>query len=176
LNLPEIQIVDVSLNDLAVLQEISRRTFAQSFAALNTPENMKYFLDHHYSNEKLSSEIQNPESWFFFAINRKNVIGYLKLNRGGAQTVLPNDRGLEIERIYVDEAYKGKGIGGNFIDKAVETARNLKAKYIWLGVWEHNMRAIHFYEKNGFSSIGNHIFKLGEDEQTDLLLKRVLDE
>ena len=176
MGISDIQIVDVFLKDLKALQEISRRTFNQSFAAMNTPENMKFFLDHHYSDEKLSSELQNPGSRFFFAKNNEQILGYLKINQGDAQTVLPNDQGLEIERIYVDEAFKGRGIGKYFIEKAIELAGKLNAQYVWLGVWEHNRAAIHFYEKNGFSSYSTHIFKLGDDEQTDLLLKRILKE
>lgn len=168
----EIQIVEVFPDDLRILQEISKRTFHQSFSAMNTAENMNFFLDHHYSTEKLAYEIRNPDSRFFFARHKDDVVGYLKINRGDAQTVLPNDQGLEIERIYVDEAFKGAGIGKRFIEKSVELAIEFKAKYIWLGVWEQNVHAIGFYERNGFKHYSNHIFKLGEDDQTDLLLKR----
>jgi len=143
---------------------------------MNTEENMKYFLEHHYSEEKLLSEILNPDSRFFFAKIKNTIIGYLKINRKGAQTVLPNDDGLEVERIYIDEAFKGRGIGKLFIDKTIESAKKFKAAYIWLGVWEHNKRAIRFYEKNGFIPYSSHIFKLGDDEQTDLLLKMTLKE
>ena len=114
----------------------------------------------------------NPDSSFFFAKRNGQPIGYLKINRDLAQTVLPNEGGLEIERIYVDRELKGRGIGGLFIQKAVEMAKELGSKYIWLGVWEHNESAIRFYEKKGFRPYSQHIFKLGDDEQTDILMKR----
>lgn len=41
-----------------------------------------------------------------------------------------------------------------------------------LGVWEHNHRALRFYEKNGFIAFGTHIFQLGNDQQTDILMKK----
>ncbi len=141
---------------------------------MNTTENMEFFLEHHFSTEKLSSEIKNADSWFFFARYRENVVAYLKINRAEAQTVLPNDKGLEIERIYVDQAHKGRGIGKLLIEKAVEWAVKTKAAYVWLGVWEKNETAIRFYENNGFSQYSDHIFTLGDDDQTDLLLKRVV--
>ena len=172
--MPDIQLVEVFLGDLKNLQEISRRTFYQSFAAVNRPENMKFFLDHHYSDEKLSSEIQNPDSRFFFAQTGEEILGYLKLNLGRAQTVLPNDEGLEIERIYIDQSNKGRGIGQFFIERTLTLAKEVNARYIWLGVWENNPAAIRFYEKNGFRPFSKHIFKLGDDEQTDLLMKRDL--
>jgi diamine N-acetyltransferase len=174
LGIQQIQIVEVVLTDLPFLQEISKRTFYDSFAAMNTAENMKFHLDNHFTQEKLTSEILNLDSKFFFAVHEGTPVGYLKINQGRAQTVLPNDQAVEIERIYVDRLFKGSGIGKTFISKAIEIANASRAKYLWLGVWENNARAIRFYEKNGFKKFSTHIFKLGDDEQTDLLLKKTL--
>ncbi len=174
MGIQQIQIVEVVLADLPRLQELSKRTFYDSFAALNTAENMKFHMDNHFTLEKLSAEILNRDSKFFFAIHGRTPVGYLKINKGIAQTVLPNDHAVEIERIYVDQLSKGKGIGKTFISKAEESANASGAKYLWLGVWEHNEPAIRFYEKNGFVKFSNHIFKLGDDDQTDLLMKKTL--
>jgi ribosomal protein S18 acetylase RimI-like enzyme len=174
LGIPEIQIVEVALKDLRLLQEIAKRTFYDSFAAMNTPENMQLYMDEYLTDEKLEAEILNPDSRFFFANNENSPVGFIKINQGGAQTVLPNDQAFEIERIYVDQPFKGEGIGRLLISKAVELANASGAGYLWLGVWEYNTPAIRFYEKNGFKQFSKHIFKLGNDEQTDLLLKRGL--
>lgn len=170
----QIQIVEVVFEDLLLLQEISKRTFYDSFAALNTAENMKLHLDNHFTQEKLATEILNRNSTFFFAIREGIPIGYLKINQGSAQTVLPNDQAVEIERIYVDRAFKGRGIGKTFLSKAEELGNTYGARYLWLGVWEQNVPAIRFYEKNGFVIFSHHIFRLGDEEQTDLLLKKIL--
>jgi ribosomal protein S18 acetylase RimI-like enzyme len=172
LGIPDIQLVEVTMKDLEMLQQISRRTFQQAFAAMNTAENMQSFLTEHFSGEKLLGEWSEPDSFFFFAKRNDQPTGYLKVNRGPAQTVLPNKDGLEIERIYVDQELKGRGIGGLFIQKAVEMAKEFGLKYVWLGVWEHNESAIRFYEKKGFRPYSQHIFKLGNDDQTDILMKR----
>jgi ribosomal protein S18 acetylase RimI-like enzyme len=172
LDIPDVQVVEVSLKDLKRLQEISRRTFYDSFASMNTAQNMAFHLANHFTDEKLTAEILTPDSKFFFANNKDVPVGYIKINQGSAQTVLPNAEAIEIERIYVDQAFKGAGIGRLLIGKAVELANTFYAKYLWLGVWEHNLPAIRFYEKNGFKQFSKHIFKLGDDEQTDLLLKR----
>ncbi|HLA57713.1 MAG TPA: GNAT family N-acetyltransferase [Puia sp.] len=174
MGIQQIQIVEVVLADLLLLQEISKRTFYDSFAALNTAENMKFHLDNHFTQEKLTAEILNKDSKFFFAIHDGKPVGYLKINQGAAQTVLPNDQAIEIERIYVDRLSKGNGIGKTFISKAIVLANTSQAKYLWLGVWEQNEPAIRFYEKNGFKKFSEHIFELGDDEQTDLLMKKTL--
>jgi len=174
LDIPEIQIVDVSQQDIKKLQEIARRTFHQSFAAVNTAENMKSYLDQHFSEENLRSEIMNPHSRFFFALLEDKPVGYIKINEREAQSVLPNDAGMEIERIYIDQSFKGRNIGNLLIGKAVECGFSSGVSYLWLGVWEHNVPAIRFYEKNKFKKYSEHIFKLGDDPQTDWLMKREL--
>ena len=170
----EIQIVEISLDDLQVLKHLSRKTFHATFGNLNTPENMQRYDDLHFGDEQLRLELLNPDSKFFFARLEDEVLGYLKINQADAQTILPNEAGMEIERIYVDQQIKGRGIGKMLIEKTVMLAREAGVKYIWLGVWEHNTQAIGFYERNGFHIYGQHLFLLGDDEQTDLLMKRML--
>ena len=174
MDIQEIQIVEVVLKDVQRLQEISKRTFYDSFAAVNTSANMQFHLDNHFTEAKLTAEILNRDSKFFFAIRKELPVGYIKINQGSAQTVLPNDRALEIERIYVDHSFKGAGIGKLFISKAVEMANASRANYLWLGVGKNNQPAIRFYEKDGFEKFSKHIFILGDDEQTDLLMKKNL--
>ena len=150
----QIQIVEVVLADLPLLQEISKRTFYDSFAAMNTAENMKFHLDNHFTLEKLTSEILNRDSKFFFAIHDGSPVGYLKINQGPAQTVLPNDQAVEIERIYVDRLFKGNGIGKTFISKVIEIANASRAKYLcW--VYGKITRRLFLYEKNGFRNSVN---------------------
>ncbi|MDD2792185.1 MAG: GNAT family N-acetyltransferase [Sediminibacterium sp.] len=160
--------------DLKQLQEISTETFVQTFAEVNTKEDMDKYLAERLSVTQLFAELNDPGSDFYFALLNDQVIGYLKTNTGAAQTELKETDGLEVERIYVLKEFKGKNIGPVLLDKAIEIAHDQKAAYIWLGVWEENYRAIRFYEKNGFSVFDKHIFKLGNDEQTDLMMKRVL--
>ncbi|HYF02494.1 MAG TPA: GNAT family N-acetyltransferase [Patescibacteria group bacterium] len=170
----EIEIQKVTLDDIGRLQNTGRQTFAETFSAGNTEENLKKYLEEGFSVEKLTAEITNPHSEFYFALLDKNVIGYLKLNFGQSQTELKDDKALEIERIYVLKEFHGKNVGQHLYEKAIEIAKQKNADYVWLGVWEENPRAINFYKKNGFVEFDKHIFKLGNDEQTDIMMKLVL--
>src|SRR5690606_2609409 len=91
-------------------------------------------------------------------------------NKGFAKWRFKGDKGLEIERIYVLKDFHGKKVGQLLYDKAIEVAKEKKSDYIWLGVWEENPRAINFYKKNGFVEFDKHIFKLGNDEQLDIMM------
>ena len=165
----------VSIANVAQLQKIGMTTFSETFTEFNTPENLnKYFVES-FSIEKLTSEINNTSSKFYLALDDvkddTNPIGYLKVNFGESQTELKDSKALEIERIYVLKEYQGKDVGQLLYQKALTIAKQSNVEYIWLGVWEKNVRAINFYKKNGFITFDTHIFKLGDEQQTDFMMK-----
>jgi diamine N-acetyltransferase len=166
-----IDIREVTINDIVELQKISRQTFHETFSALNSEENMAKYLEEELSIEKLTAELNNTDSAFYFAVYNANVIGYLKLNFGESQTELKEQKSVEIERIYVLKEFQGKHIGQLLYDKAIQVARQKNAEYVWLGVWEENIKAINFYKKNGFIEFDKHVFILGDDAQTDIMMK-----
>jgi len=171
-----VEIKRVTLNDIDILQKIGRQTFYETFSAVNTEENMTRYLDEGFSLEKLKAEVSNRNSEFYFACLDNAVIGYLKLNFGASQTELKDAQALEIERIYVLQEFHGQKVGQLLYEKAMETAKQAGVDYVWLGVWEENHRAIRFYAKNGFVEFDKHIFRLGDDEQTDIMMKLSLNE
>ncbi len=128
-------------------------------------------MDEGFSAEKITAELNDPNAEFYFATLDNKVIGYLKLNFGHSQTELQDDEAVEIERIYVLKEFHGKKVGQVLYEKAMQIAQQKSANYVWLGVWEENPRAIAFYKKNGFVEFDKHIFKLGDDEQTDIMMK-----
>lgn len=164
-----------SEKDLETLQNIGIQTFTETFAEDNTEEAMKKYLEESFNTEKIKSELNNPDSFFYIAWEEDNPVGYLKVNSGKAQTELQDETSLEIERIYVKKSHHGKKVGQLLYNQALETARHLNKSYLWLGVWEENLRALNFYRKNGFVEFDKHIFRLGEEEQTDLMMKKILD-
>jgi diamine N-acetyltransferase len=166
-----IYIRQISIHDLPDLQTIGRKTFAETFEAGNSEENLANYLAEGFSAEKLSAELENACSQFYFAETNGRVLGYLKVNTGEAQTENQDPSALEIERIYVLKEYHGKEVGQKLFQKALSIAHEQNAPYIWLGVWEKNPRAIRFYEKQGFVEFGEHIFQLGDDAQRDVLMK-----
>lgn len=165
----------VIIQDIENLKEIGKLTFAETFSSDNSEEDMLKYLEKGFSTEKLKKELKDENSEFYFAELDENVIGYLKVNFGQSQTEIKDKNSLEIERIYVLKEFHGKKVGQILYEKAIELAREKNVEYVWLGVWEQNPRAIRFYEKNGFVAFDKHIFKLGNDEQTDIMMKLKLN-
>ena len=165
------EILRCGINDLDQLHEISCRTFVETYGEDNTPENMKSHLATVFNKGRLARELLDPKVKYYFANVNGAVVGYLKLNFEGAQTEIKDNESVEIERIYVLKEHQGKKIGKCLMDKALEVARSSDKTCIWLGVWERNVKAIGFYERNGMKKFGTHVFRLGAEEQMDILMR-----
>jgi len=167
----QIEIVKVPLDEVNQLQSICKTTFFETYADGNTEENMQKYLDEVFTLDKLTAELQDTNTELYFARLGNNAIGYIKINFGEAQTELQDKKSLEIERIYVLKEFQGNRVGQFLFEKAREIAISRQADYLWLGVWEKNPKALHFYKRNGFIEFDKHIFKLGDDMQTDIMMK-----
>lgn len=171
----KMEVYQVQKSDLLALQEISRQTFFDTFAEVNTKEDMSQYLEVNLSLDQLADELDNPSTFFYFAKDNNKILAYLKLNEAKAQTEKREVPSMEIERIYVRSEFQNRGVGQFLLDYSIQITKDKQLKLIWLGVWEHNVSAIRFYERNQFQFFGKHSFMLGSDEQTDLLMELHLD-
>ncbi|MEH6406553.1 MAG: GNAT family N-acetyltransferase [Leeuwenhoekiella sp.] len=170
-----IKITKATIENIDQLQKIGKETFAETFSSGNSEKNMQEYLEKSFSEKKLKAELNDPDAEVYFAVIDNAIIGYLKVNFGQSQTENINDNSLEIERIYVLRDFHGKKVGQILYEKAIQISKERNVNSVWLGVWEENHRAIRFYEKNGFVAFDKHIFKLGDDDQTDIMMKLVLN-
>jgi diamine N-acetyltransferase len=171
----QLEFVRLTAQNVPELCQLSRDTFIVAFAHLNKPEDLKKYLDKAFSAAQLVTEVTNPESIWYFAKHGSQTVGYLKLNLGAAQNELKDVHAMELERIYIIADQQGRGLGHKLLDKAVQEAREARAEFLWLGVWEHNLRARKLYRDYGFIEFSSHEFLLGSDVQTDILMKLELN-
>lgn len=163
-----------TLEDLHKLQDICYETFNETFKDQNSPENMKAYLEMAFNLKQLEKELSNSSSQFFFVYFNNEADGYLKVNINEAQSEKMGDESLEIERIYIKSKFQKHGLGKYLFNKALEIAKELNKKKIWLGVWEKNENAIAFYKKMGFVQTDAHSFYMGDEEQTDFIMTKTL--
>jgi GNAT superfamily N-acetyltransferase len=161
-------------NDASLIAEISRQTFYETFAAQNSKENMDLHMDEYYAPEKILAELDDPLHIFLLAYDGDRLAGYAKLNEHVKIESKGLDDPVEIERIYSIKEMIGKGVGKKLMEKCLGISKEKNKKTIWLGVWEFNYRAIEFYTRWGFEKFGEHNFPVGNDPQTDWLMKRSL--
>ena len=150
---------------------MAKTAFVQAFSAGNKPENLEAYMAEAFTPTQFEKELANPASTFFVAELEGKIIGYTKVNLVQAQTDVLDPESLEIARLYVLEDFLGLGLGKKLLDTAIDFAKQHQKKYLWLGAWEHNARAIRFYEKNGLRIFGSHPFPFGDEIQHDYLLR-----
>jgi ribosomal protein S18 acetylase RimI-like enzyme len=167
----EIEIRKAIKADAKLLRDLSEQTFRETFAEHNTDEDMKLYTDQNFKIQRLNDELNEEQSSFFIAFHGDAVLGYAKIRVGHEPKELKGNA-IEIERLYATKVNIGKGVGKKLIEKAFEEGKRKGLSTAWLGVWEHNTRAIAFYEKLGFKKFGAHTFMLGTDAQTDWLMKK----
>ncbi len=162
---------ECNISDLDTLVNISKDTFVVAFEKDNDPDDFQDYIQKAFSSEKLEKELKNPNSIFYFVHDAKTLVGYFKLNIGNAQTDVHDEHSIELERIYVVQEYQGKKIGAQMLAKILDLGRKHDKGFLWLGVWEHNPKAIRFYQRQGFQKFGEHPYYIGKDKQTDWLLR-----
>jgi len=160
------------VQDAGNIADFSRQTFYESFAMYNTKEDMEMFMEEQFSREKLMEEVKDPSNIFLLAFAGEQLAGYSKMKNVQSEDAPPGKNSIEIARIYARQDIIGKGVGSILMKKCLETATSLGKDSIWLGVWEHNQRAIDFYTRWGFEKYSTHPFVLGKDVQTDWLMAR----
>ena len=159
-------------NDITSLQQIGYETYDETFRSMNSEESMEAYLKEAFAVDRITAEQRTNGSEFYFPYAHEVLAGYLKLNTAPAQTDINDTDSLEIERIYVRNRFKGKGFGKMLISFAIDQALSMGLSYVWLGGWEQNLSAIAFYEKMGFRKWKTHSFRMGDELQSDLILKR----
>src|SRR5258707_9967870 len=147
---PNIQIRQAAPKDAALVADFSRQTFYDSFAHQNTPEDIAQYMDHQFTRESLMAEVGAPGNTFLLAWLDGQLVGYTRLQEHEPPPGVGEGPALEIVRLYAEQAVIGKGIGKALMASAIDTARQKRKQWIWLGVWEHNHPAIAFYTKWGF--------------------------
>jgi len=159
-------------DDAGLLSELGARTFFETFAADNSPENMATYLAAAFNPEQQAAELADPHSSIHIAEANGVAVGYAMLRSGNVPERETADKPIELVRLYVERESLGSGVGAALMQACIDEARQQGYQTLWLGVWEKNDRAQAFYRKWNFAKVGTHVFQLGDDPQTDILMQR----
>jgi diamine N-acetyltransferase len=173
-HVPNLTIRRGTLADAGLLSELGARTFSETFAADNTPEDLAAYIATSFNVARQTAELEDPASTFLIAEVDGRAAGYAKLHDGEPEKGVEGANPIELVRLYVSREWLGRGIGEQLMHACVDEARQAEHETIWLGVWERNGRAQAFYRKWNFRAVGEHMFRLGSDLQRDILMERTL--
>ena len=174
----EVNIRKANSDDAEMLTELGYKTYWDTFHAHpeNDPEDFADYMEKAFNLDQIRTELADENSTFLVAEVEDEAVGYAKLDLFNTEDEIKAEKPIELNRIYSSQEFIGKGIGQKLLDESLKIAGEFGCDVIWLGVWELNPRAIRFYEKNGFYKVGTHIFQMGSDKQTDLLMQKELIE
>jgi diamine N-acetyltransferase len=158
--------------DAHLLADLGWRTFDETFAAYNTPEDMEAFHPTMYAPELQAAELADAETQFLLVEVEGEAVAYVKWNTASAPAEIPGQRPFQISRLYLLQAWTGRGLGDKLMQLSLDRAKENGHDVVWLTVWESNERAIRFYQKYGFKEAGELTFVLGQDVQRDLYMVR----
>jgi diamine N-acetyltransferase len=159
-------------SDAAALAALGARTFADTFGADNDPEDMRAYLAGAYGEPQQLAELANPDVITLVGEQRRVLVAFSQVRRAPAPGCVTLASPVEIWRFYVDRAWHGRGVATTLMDEALNAACELGGASVWLSVWEKNPRAIAFYTKSGFSTVGSKVFIVGRDHQRDCVMAR----
>jgi len=169
---PKLVIRRGQADDAALLAELGARTFSETFAADNSAENMSAYLVEAFNPAQQEAELADPHASFHIAEADGVAVGYALLRSGTVPEAVHDAKPIELVRLYVSRESLGRGVGAALMQVCIDNARQTGYDTLWLGVWEHNVRAQSFYGKWNFVKVGTHVFQLGDDPQTDFLMQR----
>jgi ribosomal protein S18 acetylase RimI-like enzyme len=161
-------------DDAELLAELGARTFSETFADDNTPENMTVYLASAFGPNQQTAELADSDSLFLIAEVDGIAVGYAMIRAGDVPPKVTGENPIELVRLYVSRASLGSGVGAALMQACIGEAKQQGYETLWLGVWEHNHRAHAFYRKWNFREVGTHVFQLGDDRQTDILMRRTI--
>ncbi|HEY5692444.1 MAG TPA: GNAT family N-acetyltransferase [Cyclobacteriaceae bacterium] len=164
-----------TVKDATLLATMGKETFEEAFAKDNTSENMTFYLEQNFNKAKIISEIKDNYTQFFVAFMDDQPAGYAKVRINDEVKKVLKGRAIELERIYVMSSFQGKKVGASLLQACLDHARGNDFQWIWLGVWENNHKAQNFYAKWGFEKFGEHVFQMGDDPQTDWVMKKQIE-
>ena len=160
--------------DAEPLAALAERTFRDTFANDNSAGDMEAYVRDSFSLDRVRAELADGANTFLLAFvdGVEEPTGYAKLRTGTTDPSVTGPDPVELQRLYVDRSAIGHGVEAALMRASLEAARSAGHRTLWLGVWERNVRAISFYEKWGFETVGDHVFRLGSDDQRDLIMER----
>ena len=158
--------------DASALAALAETSFRQTYTAFNTAEDMDLHCRTNFGTAIQLAEIESVDQVTLLAEGDSGLAGFVQLHLDKDQPRVTCSRPLELFRIYVLGAWQGARVGHALMERTVEEAASRGCGCVWLGVWEHNPKAIAFYQKEGFEVVGEHTFLLGSALQRDFIMCR----
>jgi diamine N-acetyltransferase len=164
---------DAGSEDAALLADVGRRTFTETFGHLYRPADLAAFLENH-TPRRWGAELADGAFAARLAEENGQAVGYAKL---GPPSLPFEPRGpcIELRQFYVLKPWHGRGVSQALMSWALEEAKRRGAKDMYLSVFVDNRRARRFYEGYGFEFVQTYAFMVGSHADEDHIMRLELE-
>jgi ribosomal protein S18 acetylase RimI-like enzyme len=163
--------------DAALLTDLARRTFHDTYAADAPPDQLAIHLARAFSLEAQAAELTDQGLVTLLALVDDVPTGFAQVRIDLSHPVppcVPPGPPVEVVRFYLEQAWAGRGIAGPLMEAVRAIGRGAGGTVAWLSVWEGNRRAIRFYEKCGFREVGRAPYRFGDRIEMDWVMSSAL--
>lgn len=137
------------------LSSLAKSIYVHHYAHLWLRGGMEWYTNEFaYPVSKIKSEIENENCLHYIAFINDKPVGYLKININAAIEGGDKTKGIELERIYIDNAVVNKGFGTQLMNFVLDIAISYQKEYIFLKAMDTAELALQFYKKMGYEIVG----------------------
>ena len=166
-------------DDAARVSRLAELTFALACPPGTAPSAIERFIVDNLTVDHFRRYLRDPARQVIVADSDGEAVGYTMLVHGepadeDVAVAISLRPSVELSKVYVLEGHHGTGIASPLMESTLDAARERGAAGVWLGVNQHNERAIRFYTRNGFAIVGSKTFSVGPELHNDHVLEREL--
>jgi ribosomal protein S18 acetylase RimI-like enzyme len=153
-------IIKASVEDALLLIDLGKQTFLQSHGHSASKNEIDFYISHTYTKEVFDKELSDPANHYYIIYQENLPAGFSKIIFNTPHGEISEKQIAKLERIYILERFYSQKIGSELFDFNLRLAKEEKQKGMWLFVWKENLRAFHFYRKQGFEIVGSHDYRI----------------
>jgi ribosomal protein S18 acetylase RimI-like enzyme len=170
------RIIEADASHVDFLSDFGRESFIDAYKETLSQKDLEAYTAGAFSKSNILDEINNSTVTYFICTDlESNLCGYSKLIPSSPPECVGSDCCIELQRLYVDERYKGQGMGKRLLMHAESKAMNKGFHSVWLRVWKGNGIAQMIYLKANYSIIGEERYQVGKDGRTVILMRKTFN-
>ena len=176
----------MTTNDLSITFRLARADDALCLGVLSTQVFLDTYAPHGirpavarealalHSVAVYEALLADPAVTILVAECDGHLVGFSQVSNGVGHALAKEAAASELDRLYVQEPFTGRGVGRDLLRHAEKAAAARGADTLWLTAWEGNARALQFYPRRGYSTLGMTVYTIeGEDFPNHVFGKRV---
>lgn len=160
---PDVQIRPAEPKDAEIVALLARITFTETFGYLfeEHRDDLRAYLDRTFAVDKIRRSLAEPVNRYWLGLVAGLPVSFAKLKFPSPIPLAQDGNVAQLQKIYVLREFVGRGVGKPLMEAVLSDAGSRDVDTVWLDVLKENTRAIRFYERRGFSLIGDDTYSIG---------------